>query len=190
MKIWMRSVQSRRSRKWTLSPTSAHAAIITSKQGNVGVQVVPRSRQDESLETCRGRPELVFARDDVGGEIGADLAPRLLDRPGGQPEIDRAAILVAQPVALAGLAVAAALDVVEGPAEDDRQLVGVGFLGGKYTDTPVRTRFGFHIIQLDDVRPAKFASLAEVRPRIQQMLVQNKIEQLVKGLRAKAKVEQ
>jgi peptidyl-prolyl cis-trans isomerase C len=60
---------------------------------------------------------------------------------------------------------------------------------GKYTDAPVRTRFGFHIIQLDDVRPAKFAALAEVKPRIQQMLVQNKIQELVKGLRAKAKIE-
>jgi len=60
---------------------------------------------------------------------------------------------------------------------------------GKYTDAPVRTRFGFHVIQLDDVRPAKFAALAEVRPRIQQMLVQNRIEELVRGLRAKAKIE-
>jgi peptidyl-prolyl cis-trans isomerase C len=60
---------------------------------------------------------------------------------------------------------------------------------GKYTDAPVRTRFGFHIIQLDDVRPAKFATLAEVKPRIQQMLAQNKIEELVRGLRAKAKIE-
>jgi peptidyl-prolyl cis-trans isomerase C len=60
---------------------------------------------------------------------------------------------------------------------------------GKYTDAPVKTRFGFHIIQLDDVRPAKFATLAEVKPRIQQMLVQTKIEELVRGLRAKAKIE-
>jgi peptidyl-prolyl cis-trans isomerase C len=60
---------------------------------------------------------------------------------------------------------------------------------GKYTDAPVRTRFGFHVIQLDDVRPAKFATLAEVKPRIQQMLVQNKIEELIRGLRARAKIE-
>jgi peptidyl-prolyl cis-trans isomerase C len=60
---------------------------------------------------------------------------------------------------------------------------------GKYSEAPVKTRFGFHIIQLDDVRPAKFAAIGEVRPRIQQMLVQNKIEQLIKGLRAKAKIE-
>ena len=60
---------------------------------------------------------------------------------------------------------------------------------GKYSEAPVKTRFGFHIIQLDDVRPAKFAALGEVRPRIQQMLVQNKIDALIKGLRAKAKIE-
>jgi peptidyl-prolyl cis-trans isomerase C len=60
---------------------------------------------------------------------------------------------------------------------------------GKYTETPVRTRFGFHIIQLDDVRPAKFATLAEVKPRIQQKLAQSRIEELVRGLRAKAKIE-
>ena len=60
---------------------------------------------------------------------------------------------------------------------------------GKYTEAPVKSRFGFHVIQLDDVRPAKFAAIGEVRPRIQQMLVQNKIEELVRGLRAKAKIE-
>jgi peptidyl-prolyl cis-trans isomerase C len=60
---------------------------------------------------------------------------------------------------------------------------------GKYTETPVRTRFGFHIIQLDDVRAAKFATLAEVKPRIQQKLAQSRIEELVRGLKAKAKIE-
>ncbi|HYG54235.1 MAG TPA: peptidylprolyl isomerase [Burkholderiales bacterium] len=60
---------------------------------------------------------------------------------------------------------------------------------GKYSDAPVRTPFGFHIIQLDDVRPVKFPALAEVKPQIQRQLTQNKIETLVKDLRAKAKVE-
>ncbi len=60
---------------------------------------------------------------------------------------------------------------------------------GKYTETPVRTRFGFHVIQLDDVRPAKFVTLAEAKPRIQQRLAQDRIQELVRGLRAKAKIE-
>jgi peptidyl-prolyl cis-trans isomerase C len=60
---------------------------------------------------------------------------------------------------------------------------------GKYTEQPVRTRFGFHVIQLDDVRAVKFPALSEVKPRIQQTLVQNRIEALVKSLRAKAKIE-
>ena len=60
---------------------------------------------------------------------------------------------------------------------------------GKFTETPVRTRFGFHVIQLDDVRSGRFPSLAEVKPRIQQQLAQTRIDELVKGLRGKAKVE-
>lgn len=60
---------------------------------------------------------------------------------------------------------------------------------GKYTETPVQTRFGYHIIQLDDVRAVKIPALADIKPRIQQQLVQQKIETLVKDLRAKAKVE-
>ena len=77
------------------------------------------------------------------------------------------------------------------PATYDKQFSDalVKLEKGKYTEAPVRTRFGFHVIQLEDVRPAKFATLAEVKPRIQQALAQSKIEELVKGLRAKAKIE-
>jgi peptidyl-prolyl cis-trans isomerase C len=60
---------------------------------------------------------------------------------------------------------------------------------GKYTEAPVQTRFGFHVIQLDDVRPIRFPGLAEVKQRIQQQLTQNRVDELIKGLRAKAKVE-
>jgi peptidyl-prolyl cis-trans isomerase C len=60
---------------------------------------------------------------------------------------------------------------------------------GKYTDTPVQTRFGYHIILLEDVRPVKFPALNEVRQRLNQQITQNRIEELVKSLRAKAKVE-
>lgn len=77
------------------------------------------------------------------------------------------------------------------PATYDKQFADamVKLEKGKYTESPVQTRFGYHIIQLDDVRAARFATLAEVKPRIQQALAQQKIDELVKGLRAKAKVE-
>jgi len=60
---------------------------------------------------------------------------------------------------------------------------------GKYTDKPVQTRFGYHIIMLEDVRPVKFPALNDVRQRITQQITQGRIEELVKSLRAKAKVE-
>ena len=60
---------------------------------------------------------------------------------------------------------------------------------GKLVDAPVRTRFGYHIIMLEDVRPVKFPVFADVKPRIQQQLVQGKVEELIKSLRAKAKIE-
>ena len=60
---------------------------------------------------------------------------------------------------------------------------------GKLTDAPVRTRFGYHVIQVDDVRPVKIPPLAEVKPQIQQRLMQIKVDQMVSELRKKAKVE-
>ena len=60
---------------------------------------------------------------------------------------------------------------------------------GKYTEAPVQTRFGYHVIQLDDVRPIRFPALAEVKQRIQQQLTQIRVDELIRGLRAKAKVE-
>jgi len=60
---------------------------------------------------------------------------------------------------------------------------------GKMTDTPVRTRFGFHIIQLDDVRPVNFPPLAQVKQQIQQRLVGQRVEVLIKELRSKSKIE-
>ena len=60
---------------------------------------------------------------------------------------------------------------------------------GKYSEEPVKTRFGWHVIQLDDVRPVRIPTLAEVKPRIQQQLVNVRVEEMMRGLRAKAKVE-
>jgi peptidyl-prolyl cis-trans isomerase C len=60
---------------------------------------------------------------------------------------------------------------------------------GKMSETPVRSRFGFHVIQLDDVRPVNFPPLAQVRQQIQQRLAGQKVENMVRDLRAKSKIE-
>jgi peptidyl-prolyl cis-trans isomerase C len=41
---------------------------------------------------------------------------------------------------------------------------------GKYTEQPVQTSFGWHVILLEDSRDATPPSLDELKPQIQQML--------------------
>ncbi len=60
---------------------------------------------------------------------------------------------------------------------------------GEYTDVPVKSQFGFHIIKLEDTREAKFPALAEVKPQIQQRLSQQKAAAFRDELRAKAKTD-
>ena len=60
---------------------------------------------------------------------------------------------------------------------------------GKYTEAPVQSQFGWHVIQLDDVRPAKFPEYNEVKPKLEQRLQETMFEKAVADLRAKAKVE-
>jgi peptidyl-prolyl cis-trans isomerase C len=60
---------------------------------------------------------------------------------------------------------------------------------GQVTGEPVRSRFGFHVIQLEDTRAMNFPPLAQVRPQIQQNLTRQKVEKLIRELRAKARIE-
>lgn len=60
---------------------------------------------------------------------------------------------------------------------------------GKYTSTPVKSDFGYHVIQLDDVRDVKAPAFDEVKPQLEQRLQQQKVERHVLELREKAKVE-
>ena len=60
---------------------------------------------------------------------------------------------------------------------------------GQITSEPVQSRFGFHVIQLEDTRAVSFPPLAQVKPQIQQRLTRQKVEVLLRELRAKAKVE-
>jgi len=60
---------------------------------------------------------------------------------------------------------------------------------GSYTKTPVKTRFGYHIILLEDVRPIAFPPYDQVKDRVQQELIKQARDKKIDELRAAAKVE-
>ena len=60
---------------------------------------------------------------------------------------------------------------------------------GEYTDVPVKSQFGYHVIRLEDTREAKVPPLADVKPQIQQRLAQQKAAEFRDELRAKAKTD-
>jgi peptidyl-prolyl cis-trans isomerase C len=65
----------------------------------------------------------------------------------------------------------------------------VGLEKGKITETPVKTQFGYHVIKLEDVRPAKVPTLEEIKPQIAESLQQKKLQAYQQELRTKAKVQ-
>jgi len=60
---------------------------------------------------------------------------------------------------------------------------------GKYTETPVKSEFGYHVILLEDSRPLSAPAFDEVKPRLQQQAQSQQINKMVADLRAKAKIE-
>ena len=60
---------------------------------------------------------------------------------------------------------------------------------GQTTDAPVKTQFGWHIIRLDDVRTPQLPAFDQVKPQLQQQMVQQKLGKYQEELRAKAKIE-
>jgi len=60
---------------------------------------------------------------------------------------------------------------------------------GQYTETPVKTQFGYHVIMLVDRRTAPPPTMEEARPQVVALLQRELIEQKVKELRTSAKIE-
>jgi len=60
---------------------------------------------------------------------------------------------------------------------------------GGVTDKPVQTPNGFHVIKVDDIRPAKLPTLEEVKPQISEALAQKKLQAYQEELVKKAKVQ-
>jgi peptidyl-prolyl cis-trans isomerase C len=60
---------------------------------------------------------------------------------------------------------------------------------GKFTEEPVQSQYGWHVIRLDDVRDAQFPPLTQVSGQIRDNLQQQRIQAFVEDLRKKAKVQ-
>jgi peptidyl-prolyl cis-trans isomerase C len=56
---------------------------------------------------------------------------------------------------------------------------------GKFTTTPVQTQFGWHVIEVEDVRPAKVPSFDEVKPQLTQRMQPQYLDKYFKDLRAR-----
>ncbi len=60
---------------------------------------------------------------------------------------------------------------------------------GELAKEPVKTNFGYHIIELVDVRPLSFPPFEEVLPQIMQQLGTKVRDDYISSLRTKAKIE-
>ncbi len=60
---------------------------------------------------------------------------------------------------------------------------------GKFTETPVKSQFGFHIIKLEDSRATQFPAFDDVKAQIMQRSAQEKLAKYREALKAKAKTD-
>jgi peptidyl-prolyl cis-trans isomerase C len=60
---------------------------------------------------------------------------------------------------------------------------------GKFTQEPVKTQFGYHVILLEDSRPLPVAPLEQIKPALTQQLQEQNLKKLFDEMKAKAKIE-
>ena len=60
---------------------------------------------------------------------------------------------------------------------------------GQYSDKPVKTKFGYHVIIVDDIRDAKPQTLEEVKPQIENMLTQQALSDVLDNMEKQASVK-
>jgi peptidyl-prolyl cis-trans isomerase C len=60
---------------------------------------------------------------------------------------------------------------------------------GEYTKTPVHSKFGWHVIEVDNVRDLKLPPFDQIKDQLRGDMEQQAVKKLVTDLRASAKVE-
>lgn len=60
---------------------------------------------------------------------------------------------------------------------------------GKFSEEPVKSQFGYHVILLDDTRAKEAPTLEQVKPRLTQQIQQQNLKKLLDEMKEKAKVE-
>ncbi|WP_018150502.1 foldase protein PrsA [Leeia oryzae] len=60
---------------------------------------------------------------------------------------------------------------------------------GKITDAPVKTQFGWHIIQVEDIKAQQIPAYEDVKPQIQQALQQQQMQKFLEDIKKSAKVQ-
>lgn len=60
---------------------------------------------------------------------------------------------------------------------------------GKFTEEPVKSQFGYHVILLEDSRPKMIPPLDQVKPALLQQVQQQNLKKIIDEMKAKAKIE-
>ncbi|MBI5911129.1 MAG: peptidylprolyl isomerase [Betaproteobacteria bacterium] len=60
---------------------------------------------------------------------------------------------------------------------------------GQFTDEPVKSQFGYHVILLEDSRPRQVQPLEQIKPALTQQVQQQNLKKLFDEMKAKAKIE-
>lgn len=59
----------------------------------------------------------------------------------------------------------------------------------QFTEEPVKSQFGYHIILLEDSRPITVPALDQIKQELQQQIQQQNLKKLLDDLKAKAKID-
>ncbi len=60
---------------------------------------------------------------------------------------------------------------------------------GQFTNEPVKSQFGYHVIALDDSRPKQIQTFEQMKPALTQRAQQQALQKTMDDLKAKAKIE-